>query len=215
VGGDGQAVGVTAGGTCYAYRTTANDTPASVAAAFAAIIPAAIATGAVLTAPSITAVKTVADQSAFWRTGEKETSLQIAIVAVPFAGADGPLVRAALTRAVYGIESLARPDGSLTRFIGLPDGTTAQISGSDERDDDTVRRDNMWRRWVTLRVRYDVGRSQVLQSVLAPVVVGDMNGGRLIWIGNGAPAARVLTDGHGHILADGAGAPLGALDSIA
>lgn len=209
IAGAGQVVGVTADEICYAYRTSSSDSPATVAAAFAALIPGAVATGAVLTAASVKAANVVADQSAFWRTGQNETQLQVAIIAVPFAGADGPLVRAALTRAVYAIESAIRPNGSLTRFIGLPDGTTAEIAGSDERDDDTVRRDDMWRRWITFRIIYDIGISQLQPSVLAPLVILGTDAARIQWIGNGAPVSGVLTDGAGNVLTDASGDLIG------
>jgi len=208
--GAGQVAGVTAGGVCYAYRMSSTDNPATVASAFAAVIPAAVANGAVLSAASIRAANVVADQSAFWLTGQNETQLQVAIVAVPFAGSDGPLVRAALTRAVYAIESAMRPNGSLTRFMGLPDGTTAQITGSDERDDDTVRRDDMWRRWITFRIIYDVGISQLQPAALAPLVLFGADAAEIQWAGNGAPVAGILTDGAGHVLTDANGDLLGA-----
>ncbi len=202
VAGAGQVVGITAGGVCYAYRTSSNDSPATVAAAFATLIPDALATGAVLTASSVKTVNVVADQTAFWQTGQNETQLQVAIIAVPFAGAAGPLVRAALTRSVYAVECATRPNGSLTRFIGLADGTTAQIMGSDERDDDTVRRDDMWRRWITFRVTYDVGISQLQPAVLAPLIALGTDMARIQWVGNGAAVSRILTDGAGNVLTD-------------
>jgi len=89
------------------------------------------------------------------------------IVATPStpAGNDGPLVRAALTRLVYRLEALTRADGILTRFIGLPDGTQAEIFGSDEGDDDSPDRDNMWKRTITFRVTYDTGVAQTQYSV--------------------------------------------------
>ncbi len=208
--GAGQVAAVTAGGVCYAYRLSDGDNPAAVASAFAALIPGAIVNGAVLSAASITGANVVVDQSAFWRTGQNETQLQVAIIAVPSGGVDGPLVRAALTRAVYGIESAVRPNGSLSRFIGLADGTTALITGSDERDDDTVRRDDMWRRWITFRIEYDVGISQVQPAVLAPLVVLGTNAARIQWAGNGAPIAGILSDGAGHVLTDASGNLLGA-----
>ena len=202
VAGAGQVVGITAGGVCYAYRTSSNDSPATVAAAFATLIPDALATGAVLTASSVKTVNVVADQTAFWQTGQNETQLQVAIIAVPFAGAAGPLVRAALTRSVYAVECATRPNGSLTRFIGLADGTTAQIMGSDERDDDTVRRDDVWRRWITFRVTYDVGISQLQPAVLAPLIALGTDLARIQWVGNGAAVSRILTDGAGNVLTD-------------
>jgi len=209
VAGAGQVVGVTAGGVCYAYRMTGNDSPATVAAAFATLIPAALATGAVLTAASIEAVNVVADQTAFWQTGQNETQLQVAIIAVPVAGADGPLVRAALTRAVNAVESATRPNGSLTRFIGLPDGTTALIMGSDERDDDTVRRDDMWRRWITFRIVYDIGITQLQPAVLAPLIGLGTDAARIQWVGDGAAVSSILTDGAGNILTDASGDLIG------
>ena len=210
-GGTGMVCGLTVSDVCYAYRTGPSDTPASIAAAFAAMLPGGQVAGAVVYAPGITAAQVVADQTAFWRTGQKETLIQVAIIAVPFTGADGPLVRASITRLVYGIEAMARADGSLNRFIGLPDGTTAYITGADERDDDTTKRNDMWRRWVTFRLLYDIGITQTQTTTLAPLLMLNANASRIFWAGNGAPVSGVLTDGAGNVLGDGPGNLLGTL----
>jgi hypothetical protein len=204
---------VTAGRVCYAYRCGAADTPFTVAGAFAAMILGGAAQGSQLLAPGITGVNVVADQQVFWSTGQREAQLQAMIIATPSTpgGGDGPLVRAALTRLVYGLEALTRPDGSLTRFIGLPDGTQAQIAGADEQDDDTPDRDDMWKRTITFRVMYDTGVAQTQYSVLAPLLLAGTAATRLFWIGNGARVSGVLTDGAGNVLADAGGDMLGVL----
>jgi hypothetical protein len=213
IAGAGMVVGVTADKVCYAYRCKADDTPFTVAAAFGAMIPAAITTGNVRAAPSIASVNIVADQQAFWCTGQREAEVQAIIIATPSAPGqgDGPLVRAALTRLVYGLEALTRPDGSLTRFIGLPDGTQAEISGLDERDDDSPDRNDMWKRTISFRLMYDTGVAQTQFTVLAPLLLAGTVATRLFWIGDGAPVSGVLTDGAGNVLGDAAGDMLGVL----
>ena len=214
IAGSGMVAGVTAGNVCYAYRCATSDNAASVAAAFAAMIPGGEATGSVLSAPDVTTVNVVADQQAFWSTGQREALVQAIIIATPSTplAMDGPLVRAALTRLVYGLEAMARPDGFLTRFIGLPDGTQAKIWGFDERDDDSPSRNDMWKRTVTFQVLYDTGIAQTQYSVLAPLLLANTNAARLLWIGNGAPVGGVLTDGAGNVLGDAGGDMLGVLE---
>jgi hypothetical protein len=75
--GSGQVVAITAGKTCYAYLTVANDTIASVMAALAANIHGAIASGAILTAPGLTAGQGArcgqrsAGSCCAWQSGER------------------------------------------------------------------------------------------------------------------------------------------------
>jgi len=213
IAGAGMVAGVTAGKVCYAYRCVASDTPLTVASAFARMIPDATVQNTVLVSPSVRSANVVADQQVFWCTGQREAVVQAIIVATPStpAGNDGPLVRAALTRLVYRLEALTRADGILTRFIGLPDGTQAEIFGSDEGDDDSPDRDNMWKRTITFRVTYDTGVAQTQYSVLAPLVLAGTSATRLLWVGNGAPVSGVLTDGAGNVLGDAGGDMLGVL----
>ena len=213
IAGSGMVVGVTAGKICYAYRCMANDTPFTVANAFSGMIANSSVDGTVLSAPAITSAGAVADQQVFWSTGQREAVVQLIMIATPSTpgGSDGPLVRASLTRLVYGLEALTRPDGSLTRFIGLPDGTQARIYGFDERDDDSPSRNDMWKRIVTFQVMYDTGVAQTQFSVLAPVLLAGSVATHLFWIGNGVPVNGVLTDGAGNVLGDAAGDMLGVL----
>jgi hypothetical protein len=213
IAGTGMVAGVTAGKICYAYRCDVDDTPLTVASAFGAMIPGSAVAGGVLSGGGITGANVVADQQAFWCTGQKEAVVQAIIIATPSvpAGDDGPLVRAALTRLVYGLEALTRPDGSLTRFIGLPDGTQAQIFGFDEQDDDAPSRDDMWKRTITFKAMYDTGVAQTQYSVLAPLLLAGTAATRLFWIGNAAPVSGVLTDGAGNVLGDSAGDMLGVM----
>jgi hypothetical protein len=213
IAGAGMVAGVTAGKICYAYRCGVSDTPLTVASAFAEMIPGTALAGDVLAGGGITGANVVADQQAFWCTGQKEAVLQAVIIATPStpAGNDGPLVRAALTRLVYGLESLTRPDGSLTRFIGLPDGTQAQISGFDEQDDDAPSRDDLWKRTIGFKAMYDTGIAQTQYSVLAPLLLAGTAATRLFWVGNASPVSGVLTDGAGNVLGDSAGDMLGVL----
>ncbi len=214
VAGPGMVAGVTTGGVCYAWRCGIGDTPASVAAGLAAKIPGAIAAGSVLTCVSeVTFATVTVDQQVVWCTGQREALVQAVIIATPSTsnGTDGPLVRAAIGRLVYGLEALTRPDGSLTRFIGMPDGTMAQIVGVDELDEDTPNRDDMWKRTITLRVLYDTGVSQTQFTVLAPLMTVNANAARVFWAGNGMPVSGVLTDGAGNVLGDASGAMLGVL----
>lgn len=211
--GSGVVAGVTAANVCYAYRCGSNDTPFTVAERFASLIPGAAAVDTILTAPAITGVNVVADQQTFWCTGQQEALVQVVIVATPSTpgGSDGPLVRAVLTRLVHGLQAMMRPDGSLTRFIGLPDGTQAGIFPSDERDDDSPGRDDVWKRIVTFRMVYDIGVAQAQHSMLAPLLIANTNAVRLLWIGTGAPVTGVLTDGQGNMLGDAGGDLLGVL----
>jgi hypothetical protein len=196
----------------------ANDTPATVAAMFAEVIPEASAAGAVLSAPGITAANVVCDQAAFYATGQQEVLLQVTILAVPVPNVSGggnlftgKQVRAALTRLVGGLKVMTRPDGSVNRFIGLPDGTSARILQVDERDDDTTRRNDVWRRWVTFKCLYDEGVGQTQATVLAPVLLVGSPATRIFWAGNGVPVSGILTDGAGNVLGDSGGDMLGTI----
>ena len=211
VAGPGQVVGVTTGKVCYARRLCGADTPAIVAAAFAAMIPGASATGAALNCGPVAAARVVADQAAFYATGQQETVISITILATAGAGENGYLKRAALGRLVAGLKSLLTPEGNLTRFIGLLDGTSARILAADERDDDTPKRDDIWRRWFAFRCMFDEGVLQTQPSALAPLLLVGTGAGSIFWAGDGPYMRAVLTDGAGNVVGDGSGALLGTI----
>jgi hypothetical protein len=206
--GPGQVVGVTTDKVCYARRLTAGDTPARVAAAFAAIIPGASAAGAALSCGAVVA-RVVADQAVFYVTGQQETVISVTILATAGPGENGYLKRAALGRLVAGLKSLLTPTGTLTRFIGLADGTSARLLAEDERDDDTPKRDDIWRRWFAFRCLFDEGVLQIQPSVLAPLLLVGTGAGRIFWAGDGPNVSAVLTDGDGNVVGDQSGTMLG------
>ena len=207
--GPGMVVGVTVDKVCYARRLCAADTPARVAAAFAAMIPGASAAGAAL-ACGPAAARVVADQVAFYATGQQETVISVTILATAGPGENGYLKRAALGRLVAGLKSLLTPEGNVTRFIGLADGTSARILAEDERDDDTPKRDDIWRRWFSFRCLFDEGMLQTQPGALAPLLLVGTGAGQIFWAGNGPAMGGVLSDGDGNVIGDLSGTMLGS-----
>jgi hypothetical protein len=205
-----QVVGIIANNVCYAYRTTAMDTPATVAAAFAAQINGALAAGAVLTAANVTAANVVCDQQGLLHTGTQQQMVQIAVLAPNMAGTTGALARAAIVRALGGLKSLQRDDGSLTRFIGLPDGSSAEVRFHHEESDDTPRNQNIWRQWLYFLCEYDETIPVLQPTVLTVNVLMQTGADALMWIGPAPNVQNVLTDGQGNILGDAAGNMLGS-----
>lgn len=208
--GPGMVVGVTVNRVCYARRLYAADTPASVAASFAAMIPGARATGAALACGPVAAARVVADQVVFYATGQQETVVSVTILATAGPGENGYLKRAALGRLVAGLKSLLTPEGNLTRFIGLADGTSARILAEDERDDDTPKRDDVWRRWLSFRCLFDEGVLQTQPAALAPLLLVGTGAGQIFWAGDGPSMGNVLTDGDGNVIGDLSGTMLGS-----
>jgi hypothetical protein len=210
IAGPGMVVGVTTSKVCYARRLCAADTPASVAASFAAMIPGASATGAALACGPVAAARVVADQTAFYATGQQETVISVTVLATAGPGENGYLKRAALGRLVAGLKSLLTPEGNLTRFIGLADGTSARILAEDERDDDTPKRDDVWRRWFSFRCLFDEGVLQIQPGALAPLLLVGTGAGQIFWADDGPNMGSVLSDGAGNVIGDLSGTMLGS-----
>jgi hypothetical protein len=105
---------------------------------------------------------------------------------------------------------MRRTDGSLTRWIGLPDGDRAQVEFFSETDNDRPDRADMWLRQVRFMVEYDETVPESATPVVAPLLSANLNGGVLMWIGNGRPSLNVLTNGHGGLLGDASGRPIGS-----
>jgi hypothetical protein len=206
--GNGQVAGVTVNGVAYAYRMTSADTPASVAAAFAAQIPSALALGGVLTASTVQGAAVVADQYVLLHTGQQQQMVCLMALCPNAGGVGGALARAAVVRAVSGLKSMLRDDGSITRFIGLPDGSSARVMFNTEAVDDTPQNENVWRQWIYFLCEYDETITISAPSVLSVNVL--MQGaGALVWCGPAPPAGSVLTDGQGDLLVDASGHLLG------
>lgn len=206
----GQVVGITANKVCYAYRTATTDSPASVAAALAAQIPGATAAGAVLTGSAITSVKVVCDQIGLLHTGQQKQMIQIAAMVPNVSGVGGGLARAAVVRAVSGLKSMQRDNGTITKFIGMPDGSSAEVLFVKENADDTPRNQNVWRQWFYFLCEYDE-TIPVFQPVMITTSVLMRTGtDTLVWCTDAPSVANVLTDGMGNVLADAGGTVLGS-----
>jgi hypothetical protein len=67
----------------------------------------------------------------------------------------------------------------------------------------------MWRRWITFRIIYDVGITQLQTAVLAPLIALGTDAARIQWVGDGAAVTSILTDGAGNILTDASGDLIG------
>ena len=205
-----QAVGLTVNRVCYAYRTTANDTPATVAAAFAKQIPGAQAAGAVLSIFEITAAAVVCDQQGLLHTGTQQQMVQIAVL-TPYAdGESAALVRAAVSSKVDGLKTMLRPDGTVTRFIGLPDGSSAHVRFHHSLDDDTPRNDDIWRRWLYFLCEFDETVPVLQPTAITANTLMATGADSLVWLGPAPNVQNVLTDGAGNVLADSSGKMLGS-----
>lgn len=183
----GQAVGLTANKVAYAYRPLATDTLATIAAAFAAVVPGATATGPVLTVPSVTAAAVGVDQTVQYHAGQAQQLMCVAVLCPNITAgstpASGYLVRAALGRLVDQAKNLLDANGNVTRFFPLPDGTTAKIVFAKQSDDDTPRNNNIWRRWVYFLCDYEETINITQSAALAINSDLSANNGPIIWLG--------------------------------
>jgi len=207
--GNGQVAGVTVNGVAYAYRMTSADTPASVAAAFAAAIPSALAVAGILTCATVQAATVVADQYTLMHTGQQQQMVCVMALCPAAGGVGGALARAAVVRAVSGLKQMLWDDGSLNRFIGLPDGSRAWVRFHSEVADDTPRNQNVWRQWFYFLCEYDETITINSPSVLSVNTLMQA-AGNLVWCGPAPEVPNILTDGDGNVLVDGGGSVLGS-----
>jgi len=138
----GQLVGIRVSGVGYVHRTIAGDTPASVAAALAVIVPGASATAAVLSIPGLLPVARVtADQA-----GVRETRRQCQGFSVRcWTGV--PSMRDVLAGAID--SALSAVD-----FVGLADGTAGRLRFVSSTLSDRARDAGLFRRDLLYSVDY-------------------------------------------------------------
>lgn len=151
----GVAIGTTKVATGYAYRLQAGDTPASVAAGLAALVPGGTASGAVLTVPGgLIFAGVAADAGAIQELRRVEQLFRIA------CWCPTPAVRDALVSAVdVAIEEL--------RFLPLPDGSaTENPKYRATYLDDVPQKEQMWRRDVVYAIEYPTVAKQSQPTVL-------------------------------------------------
>ena len=168
-GGAGQVVGIGYGGSAapqqFAYRLTASDTPATVAAAIAAMIPGASATGAVLTispagATAISAT-VVADSTALRNVRQQVQRFRVSCWAPNALARD---VLAGLADTAFA--GMTAENGEVTEFITLPSGETARVMYANTAPNDVPGKSRVWRRDVCFAVEYETTVAQAQPGML-------------------------------------------------
>jgi hypothetical protein len=147
----------------YAYPTQPSDTPATVAAALAALIAGATVSGAVLTCPAQPVVaRTGALQTTSFETRRQTQSFRLSF------WCPAPLVRDVLVSAVDVSLSLVR------RFSFL-DGTVGRLIFQSVFVDDKPSKDRVWRRDLRVQVEYPTTAASLTPIVLFPAQNFDLN----------------------------------------
>ena len=180
-GGAGQVTGVLIGQTAqsslaYAYRVLAGDTPATVAAAIAALVPGASATGAVLTVPAGPVVARVMADA----TGILETARQEQVFAVT-CWCPTPSARDTLASAVgSALAGMMDANGNLTSFLPLADGSSGYLRPrSASNEGDRSQDDNVWQRMTLYTCDFPTTLVQSLPRMLFGIENYSANGAAL------------------------------------
>jgi hypothetical protein len=167
----GQAAGIALGDApylaTYAYRPVAGDTPASVAAAFAALIPRAGAAGAVLTLSGTLPVTAlvVADQTATLEVRRQQQQIRVSV------WCPDPHSRDTVASLADGeFAGMLDVQGGPTEFLALPDGTAARVRYQRSYTDDKPSRDTVWRRDLCYVAEYPT----ILTAVQPAMLFGQM-----------------------------------------
>jgi hypothetical protein len=135
----------------YAYVVQASDTLASVAAALAAKITGATVSGAVITLPSALNLRagSFALQPALTEVRRQLQGFRVS------AWCPTPAARDAVCKLIdTGLAGLRDSYGNLTRFLPLPDGSTAWIKYQHTGSNDYPARDRVWRRDICYGLEY-------------------------------------------------------------
>jgi hypothetical protein len=132
------------------YRLQAGDTPTTVAAALAALIPGATSAGSALTIPTNTLVSTVisADQTAVMEVRRQEQGYRVSCWCPSPASRDA--VAGLVDLAFAGMMNGDTP----TEFLALPDGEQVRIRYRATYPNDMPSKERLWRRDICLTVEY-------------------------------------------------------------
>ena len=149
------------GSMAYGYQSTAADTPSTIAAAMAALIPGASASGPVLTIPP--GGGTVQARIGTTGTLTTEVRRQNRLMQVTI-WADTPAHRDAIAQPVD--LALAQVE-----FLTMPDGTAARIIYRDSPVTDGLEKQVLYRRDLRYDVEYATTTSQTTADVLAITAV--------------------------------------------
>ena len=114
-GGVGQSAGLTVNGLAYSRMLTTDDTPASVAAGFAGVIPGAIAAGSSLTVAGARLTgRTVGSGTAIMETRRQEQGFMIAVWCPTPSGRD--LLASSIDNALSSMDWFPIADGTMARL---------------------------------------------------------------------------------------------------
>lgn len=155
-GGGGQLAGVKLDKQAWVHAVTDMDTPSTVAAALAAMVPGAASLGPVLSLPSASAIVRVAAPATVFR--ELERQWQGFVVT---AWCPTPAARDAICSALGG--GLAPFD-----FLTLPDGTAGWKQYEGTFTDDRPTTEGLWKRDLRYRIEYATVQTQQIATVLFP-----------------------------------------------
>jgi hypothetical protein len=204
-----QVAGIQFGGsvTCaaYAYRPTTNDTPSTIAAAFAALIPASSSNGASLTLPTDVGISaTVASDQTVWIETRRQEQNVWVITWCPT-----PSARDVVTSLVDGgFANLLDGFGRFTDQFPLPDGSSGRLLYISSHTDDQAQRAGIWRRDLRYVVSYPTTLVQTFPTVVFPG--GSLSGGvsdfqAVSNFGEIFQSGTIETDAAGNPLEDAAG----------
>ena len=151
----GQAVGISVGGTTYAYLATSSDTLDTIASSLAGLIPGASASGATVSVPSVGNIVSRIGVPATVVTPVKRQSRQFQIV----VWAPSPVLR---DQVASFIDSWM---GDLYR-LPMPDGSAANLKYHNSPVNDLLQKEGAWRRDLFYEAIFDTTRTETLMTVV-------------------------------------------------
>lgn len=141
-GGAGQTAGLTVDGVAYSRTLVASDTPATVAAMFATLVPAATAAGASVTVANARLVgEVVGSGTAIMETRRQEQGIMISVWCSTPAGRD--VLASSVDNSLSDID-----------WFDLADGTVARLQYRETFETDTSENANLYRRNLNYLVEY-------------------------------------------------------------
>lgn len=169
-----QLVGIRLGGitgTPCVYQTTADDTPASIAAALAALVPGASSSGSMLTAPTEPLFRVAGFAPMFRELRRQRQSFKAAVWAPDGASRDAAC--SLVDQALAGIH-----------FLTLSDRTAGRLQYEGSYVMDASEKDGLWRRDLRYSVEY-----ATTQTMSAPAMLWGVSADLV----DGAPSFSAIT----------------------
>jgi len=157
-----QSVMVIANGKGYAYGVLNTDTPSTIAAALAALIPGAVAVGAVIT---IAAIYSLVARIGVTGTGIREVKRQQMVFDIRvFAPPSSPIPSTLRDSLISAIDAQL---SYMVRLV-LPDGYYAGIQYQGSRKDDGVQKQNCYMRSLHYQVEFATTQTETEYTITDP-----------------------------------------------